>query len=36
MRKLLALMLCAALTAGCMTGCVIEGDQTHVPTGDGL
>ena len=36
MRKLLALLLCAALTAGCLTGCVIEADQTHVPTGDGL
>ena len=34
MRKLLALLLCAVLTAGCLTGCVIEADQTHVPTYD--
>lgn len=36
MKRLIALLLSFVLAAGCLTGCVIENDKAHVPTGDGL
>ena len=36
MKKLIALLLCAVLGAGCMTGCVIENKSEYTPTGNGL
>lgn len=36
MKKWIALLLCAALSVGCLTGCVIENNSAHIPTGDGL
>lgn len=36
MRKWIALLLCAALSAGCLTGCVIENKSEYIPTGNGL
>lgn len=36
MKKWIALLLCAAISAGCLTGCVIEGKSEYTPTGNGL
>ena len=36
MKKLIALALCAALTAGIFSGCSQEEKTAHIPTGDGL
>ena len=36
MKKIIALLLCAVMAAGCMTGCVIENKSEYTPTGNGL
>lgn len=36
MKRIIALFLCAAMTAGCLTGCVIENKSEYSPTGNGL
>ena len=36
MKEWIALLLCAAISAGCLTGCVIEGKSEYTPTGNGL
>ncbi len=36
MKRILSLLLCAVLTAGCFSGCAQEETGPHVPTGDAL
>ena len=36
MKKWIALLMCFCLSAGCLTGCVIENKSEYTPTGNGL
>ena len=36
MKRIIALLLCAVMAAGCLSGCVIENKSEYTPTGNGL
>ena len=36
MKRIIALILCAVMVSGCLTGCVIENKSEYTPTGNGL